>query len=315
MKRKVIFSLLFLFAFDAYGAEVPDLTTALQNTYRACASIDENLHELKVLAGVNTAVTTVGTGLGIGATATGFVKQKTDAEIEELETVFKQIQEKTDSYNGDNPTDEEITAFFEDYNKSYNEVIKDLSVAKQKVEELTGKSKKLGNWRTGLLAGNTVTNVAGAIIASKTVNKDDINGQIEACIAATKELNNAMNAARMNGEDITEAKQIYDACREYEYVDISKIDKRGKGAMISASVGAGLGGIGTITSGVANSDKIRDDDTDSGKKKEKDLNTASNVLSVGATAASATATVFNATQIAAIKKVAKVSESCTGVLK
>ena len=35
----------------------------------------------------------------------------------------------------------------------------------------------------------------------------------------------------------------------------------------------------------------------------------------GATAASATATVFNATQIAAIKKVAAVSESCTGVLK
>ena len=35
----------------------------------------------------------------------------------------------------------------------------------------------------------------------------------------------------------------------------------------------------------------------------------------GDTAASATATVFNATQIAAIKKVAKVSESCTGVLK
>ena len=50
-------------------------------------------------------------------------------------------------------------------------------------------------------------------------------------------------------------------------------------------------------------------------KKEKDLNIAANVLSVGATAASISATVFNATQIAAIKKVAGVSEKCTGVLK
>ena len=61
--------------------------------------------------------------------------------------------------------------------------------------------------------------------------------------------------------------------------------------------------------------KTRNDNSDSGKQKEKNLNTASNVLSVGATAASVTATVFNATQIAAIKKVAKVSEACTGVLK
>ena len=165
------------------------------------------------------------------------------------------------------------------------------------------------------MAGNTATNIAGAIISSQTINKDDIQGQIDRCISATKDLNDSIVVAKMNGTDIGEAQSIYNACREYEYVDISSINKRGKGAMISSSVGAGLGGIGTITSGVANSDKIRNDNSEAGKKKEKDLNTASNVLAVGATAATATAVVFNATQIAAIKKVAKVSESCTGVLK
>ena len=106
-----------------------------------------------------------------------------------------------------------------------------------------------------------------------------------------------------------------DICREYEFVDISPITKRGKGAMVASTTGAVVGGVGTITSAVANSDKIRDDNSEAGKKKEKDLNTASNVLSVGATAASATATVFNALQINAIKKVATVASECTGVLK
>ena len=87
---------------------------------------------------------------------------------------------------------------------------------------------------------------------------------------------------------------------EYNYVDISKITNRAKGAMISSIVGATTGAVGTVTSAMANSNKIRNDNTDSGKNKEKNLNTA---------------TVFNATQISAIKKVASVAEKCTGVLK
>ena len=319
--------LMSLFVCNACFADVLDLTTALQNTYRACASIDENLHELKVLAGVNTAVTAVGTGLGIGATATGLAKESIDREIEQL---LDEIWYLAAEYDGPEATEDEKLAWYQDLHErlkhknwasddeSDSELSDEESEEDQKMAELARKEKKsktLGNWRTGLLAGNTATNVAGAIIASKTINKDDINSQIEACINATKELNNAINAARMDGIDVGEAQQIYTACREYEFVDIKPIDKRGKGAMISASVGAGVGGVGTITSGIANSDKIRKDDTESGREKEKNLNTASNVLAAGATVASATATIFNATQIAAIKKVAEVSQKCTEVLK
>ena len=85
--------------------------------------------------------------------------------------------------------------------------------------------------------------------------------------------------------------------------------------MASSIVGAGTGVVGTITSALANSDKIRNDDSERGQQKEKNLNTSANVLAVGSTVASATATVFNATQIKAIKDVAKVASQCSEVLK
>ena len=103
---------------------------------------------------------------------------------------------------------------------------------------------------------------------------------------------------------------------EYQIVPrFLEINKRAKGAMISSVVGATTGLAGTVTSAMANTDKIRDDNTDSGKQKEKNLNTAANVLSGATTVASGVATVFNATQISAIKKVVAVAEKCTGVLK
>ena len=312
MRKFFIFLCLLCACISANAAEVLDLNTALQNTYKACVGIDDDLHDMKVLAGINTAVTGVGTGLGVGATATGFVKASKDKQVEVKLDKLREIEQKNP---GANSSDTEWQSFSESLQSELTTARQEIERYQAEIAELNKESKNLGNWRTGLLAGNTVTNVAGAVIASKTINKDDLQGQIDACISATKVLNNAIMQAYLNGEDTSEAKQIYEACREYEYVDISPINKRGTGAMVASSVGAGLGGIGTITSGIANSDKTRNDNSDSGKQKEKNLNTASNVLSVGATAASVTATVFNATQIAAIKKVAKVSEACTGVLK
>lgn len=322
MKGRI--SVLFFTAFFIGGvchADTSPLDVALQNTYLACVEIDDNLSDIKKLAGINTAVTGVGTGLGVGATVTGFVKAKTDRDIEGLEKKLAKIRARERKGEYPTPTAAQLDSFVNSSgssDKTAETKSSDQLSAKdieKEIEEKTKKSKSSGNWRTGLLAGNTATNIAGAIISSRTINKDDIQGQIDACILATKELNNAILAAKMNGEDVSEAKRIYNKCREYEFVDVSPIIKRGKGAMIASSIGAGLGGVGTITSAVANSQTIRDDNSESGKKKEKNLNTTSNVLSVGATAASATATVFNATQIAAVKKVAKVSVECTEVLR
>lgn len=327
MKGRFAFLLLGTISCNAYGAEFLDLDAALRNTYRACVDIDDNLHDLKVLAGVNTAVTSVGSALGVGALAVGLTKAELDKRIESL---YDDMVSINYSYQGDGQELATKAEFAGNVNtqinninfavtKDYQKFVEAIKQAQQTQtapeNEMVKKSKKLGNWRTGLLAGNTATNIAGAVIASKTVNKNDISTQINTCVSAVQDLRNAILSAKLNGLDVTEADQIYDACSEYEFVDVDAIAKRGRGAMVSSAVGAGLGGVGTATSISANSKKIREDDTESGKKKEKNLNTASNVLSAGAAAASVTATVFNARQISAIKKVAQVSEKCTALLK
>ncbi len=328
MKGRFAFLLLGTISCNAHGAEFLDLDAALRNTYRACVDIDDNLHDLKVLAGVNTAVTSVGSALGIGALAVGLTKAELDKRIESLYDVMVSINY---SYQGDGQNLATKAEFAVKVNAlidnmtfvvpstEYQKLVDAIRQAQQTQtateDEMVKKSKKLGNWRTGLLAGNTATSIAGAVIASKTVNKNDISAQINTCVSAVQDLRNAILSAKLNGLDVTEADQIYDACSDYEFVDVDAIAKRGRGAMVSSAVGAGLGGVGTATSISANSKKIRKDDTESGKRKEKNLNTASNVLSAGAAAASVTATVFNARQISAIKKVAQVSEKCTALLK
>lgn len=165
------------------------------------------------------------------------------------------------------------------------------------------------------MAGSTATNVAGAIIAGNNKVDDDLQAKINKCKSAVRELQNSIAAARFTGGDVTEAVSIANACSEYERVDISPINKRAKGAMISSIIAATVGVAGTATSAIANTDKTRNDNTESGKQKEKNLNTAANVLAGTSTVASGVATVFNATQISAVKKVASVAEKCEGALR
>lgn len=297
------------------NADVLPLYDALRATYTACVGIEDELADLKKMAGINTAVTGVGTATGVGATATGLVKSSKDNKIEELEVKLEKLREIESNNQDEENTANDFAAFSTEFDSSYSSIKQQLKDYQSEIDKLTEQSKKLGNWRTGLLAGSTVTNIAGAAIAGTNKVSVGLREQINTCISAVDSLQQSMMQARLNGEDITEAQSIVDACGEYKYVDVSKIDNRAKGAMISSVVGATTGLAGTITSATANTNKTRNDNTDAGKQKEKNLNTASNVLSGVTTAASATATVFNATQISAIKKVAEVAEKCTGVLK
>ena len=167
MKRIYVFLLVFILTSNTHAAEVLDLNTALQNTYRACADIDNNLHDLKVLAGVNTAVTAVGTGLGIGAAATGFVKASKDKQVEVKLDKLREIEQKNP---GANSSDTEWQSFSESLQSELTTAKQEIERYQAEIAKLNKESKNLGNWRTGLLAGNTVTNVAGAINSSKTDN-------------------------------------------------------------------------------------------------------------------------------------------------
>lgn len=297
-------------------ADESSLVVALQDTYMSCVGIDDELYELKKMAGINTAITGVGTGLGIGATAVGIAKERIDKTIDTLKLdKLRKIEEQRNKIAASEISNEEKYLFSTDFDagaKSDNIDTQDTEITR-----LTNKSKSLGHWRTGLMVGNTATNVAGAIISSQNRVGADLLTQIDNCKASVTRLQDVMMQAKIEGIDINEAQSIVNACKEYNYVNLEKINERGKGATISSVVGAGLGLTGTITSGIANSDSVRSQTTEQGLRtdKEKNLNTASNVLAGASTVASATATVFNATQIKAIKDVADVASKCTGVLK
>ena len=265
------------------------------------------------MAGINTGVQAVGTGIGVGATVVGVVKASKDKEIEEYEKLIEKI--KTESKKYSESSDEEKEKFLSAFLAQHKYKPKSEKEVKSELAKKTKESKTLGNWRTGLLATNTATNVAGAILASQSGQNKDLQAMVKKCLESIDVLNMSIGQARINGEDVSEAKEIASACGEYRSVDVSSISKRATGAMAASIVGAATGATGTITSAVANTDKIRNDNTDAGKKKEKDLNTASNVLAGATAVASATSTVFSGTQIAAIKRVANVASRCEGVLK
>ncbi len=316
--KKLSFVLLALLACPSY-AMVYDLDVAMDNVRNACSGINSKMDHLKMMAGINTGISAVGTVTGAVALGTGIAKAQKDAEVEnilsQLETKFKSSRK---------PTSNEINDFYNDFVKllgqnfgSETDMTLDESDTKliEQKNKLEQESKTLGNVRTGLLAGNTATQVAGAVIASQNKASGSLKEQINKCVAAADDLKESMLQARLEGKDTTQAKRIVDACSEYKYADLSKINNLAIGATVTSSIGAVSGGIGTITSAVANTDTIRNDNSVDGKSKEKNLNTASNVLSGVSTATSAVSTVLNGVQIATIKKVVSTANNCEKELR
>ena len=297
--------------FSAY-AEAPDLHTAIENAKVACSGIDASMANMKTKAGINTAVTAVGTVAGGVALGTGIAKYSVDKEQAELaEKVARLIAEKSNI-----PIEKlEIANEAEFRAAIHKAAYGDSSIASdmQKISELEQKSKTLGNVRTGTLAASTATNIVGTAIAATNKVEADLEENIQKCITATKELSNAKLAAKVEktatDAELAMADKIVNACRDYEFVDLKPINKRAIGAAVASGIGMGTGVVGTITSAVSNTDEHRH------KDKGYALNTTANVMAGASTAASATATIFNATQISAIKKVATVAEACEGALK
>ena len=309
MKLKLSFYIFAIIACCGANAQDIELDNALRETYMNCVGIDDALHDMKVKAGISTAVTGVGTGLGVGAVATGIAKAKTDATLQQKFTELKDL-----AYSANGQYEEADKEQFKNRaKKRLSRGVVDSIPAEQneEIKELTAKSKKLGNWRTGLMVGNTATNIAGAAISGTNKVNKTLEEQIDNCKISVKTLKNEITRAKFEGMDVSEARKIASACDGFEYIDLSKIDNRAKGGMTSSIVGAGTGVVGTITSALANSNKVRNQDS----AKEKTLNTSANVLAVGSTVASATATAFNAAQIKAIKDIAEIASKCTGVLK
>ncbi len=291
------FLILSLFACGAYA---DDFAAMVADTKSKCSQISAQLNDLKKMAGINTAVTGVGTATATGATIVGIAKSSLD---EELERILEPLKDKTP--RAENPDVAEIERVFDSAGTGTK------TSEKLNIAEMEQKSKDLGNWRTGLLGASTATNVAGAVIAGGNKVDEDLKTQIDNCIKSVDALQGAVGQARMDGVEVGPAQKIITECSKWKEADLSVIDKRAEGAKWSSIVGAGTGLAGTITSAIANSDKTRSGDAET----EKNLNTTSNILAGGTAVAGGVATVFNATQISAIKKIVNIAEECEETLK
>ena len=307
----------------ANAADFSALDVSIQNVRAACNGLSGQMDELKRMAGINTAVTGVGTLASGGATVAGVVKANVDAQADEIQDWLDRFKNQPTDTSG-NP---KIDMAAIDKEELMNMVassgviavggadLSEIAAKKDELDQKTQQSKTLGNVRTGLLATGTVTNIAGAVIAGKNRTQGGLSEMINDCIDAVRALENAKMqmyvAGTVTADDVARADKIIDACGGYKTVDLSVVDNRAKGATISSGIGAATGLIGTITSGVANSTQTRGGD----EVREKNLNTASNVLSGATTAASLTATIFNATQINAVKNLVQVADQCEAALR
>ena len=318
--------LLFLFCVFITGtsyADVNDIQFAIANVKNNCIGISDELSDMKRLAGISTAVTTVGTASGGGALITGIVKSNKDKEIASYEQALELLYSmKNDSETLDYvsvPIDKDL---FIQQMKSYVNnatgiyVDKEINSVESQKTKLEQQSKRLGNIRTGLIASDTATHIAGAITSGKNKVKGDLKSQIDNCIAAVKNLDMVKHQGRIDGsatqQELDIADKIINECGQWQYVNINKINNKANNAMISSIFGSVSGIAGTVTSASANSDKVRNMESD---KKEQNLNTASNILAGTTAGASLVSTVFNASQISVIKKAVEVADKCEGVLK
>ena len=287
-------------------AEDLSLGSAISKTRASCSGIAGELNHIKTMAGINTAITGVGTAAAGGALAAGIAKQKADRLAEEIAKQLDSIDDMSDA---------EFLALLgklAEYKENKEQALKDAQA------EAEQKSKKLGNARTGLMAGNTAANIAGTAIAATNRADGDLMKKFSECVDAANALGAAIGQGRLDGAEesqLAQAKKIQDTCAKLNLADLEKLNKRATGAMVSSGIGIATGASGTITSAVANTDKTRADDSDSGKQKEKNLNIASNVLAGVSAGASLAATVFNATQIAMAKKLIAAAEECEEAIK
>lgn len=303
------------------GVLIGDAYEALEATRTVCAGIAQELSDISGVSIANTAITSVGTAAAGGALVAGIKKEKTDQEIAEILEEMCQ-NDRCDPTKIENMSDKEfydeiLPHIIDGFGAVYESELKELrSQQQQKTEQ----SKKLGNWRTGLMAGSTATNIASAILAGINRDQSDLAQHVSACNSATQQLQQKLQALQKLGISpfenpiFSDATITTDTCGKIDVKDIEKIEKRMTAVMGTSVAGTTIGAVGTGISAAANSKKIREDNTDAGQKKEANLNTSANVMAGANIVTGAVETGFNASLIALTKKLIKKSQECEGNL-
>jgi hypothetical protein len=278
----------------------------------ACGGISESVRKLQGMVGINTAISGGGTVAAGGALYAGIKKDQSDKLAE-------RIQEGLDKLGKNELSDEEFFHLIGRIADWKAEQDRQTGLERARDAEIK-KSTNLGHWRTGLMAGSTALNIGGAIVSDKNKNDGiEIKDQVAECLSAVKALRAEAMQSLIDGGadagDIVAAQKIADACGRFVMRDAENIPKRQDVAKWSSVAGVGTGALGVAASAAANVKAVRDNKSDDGKKTEKSLNLAANVLAGASVVAGGVATGFNIAAIASVGKVLGIAEECEGALQ
>ena len=279
-----------------------------------CSGISDEISKVSNISKANTAVTAVGTAVSAGALAAGIKKSQEEEEIEKL---IDQICKS----GGCTPEGVEKMSDEQFFIKVLQPMT-ELYQLQKKIE----RSKTLGNWRTGLMAGTIGTNLASAIMSGININQSDLIQHVTACneaIVGLQDIEIELKKAGVNLIEVPVAKNITNArtwCNKINTKDVEKIENRMKGVLGTSVVGGVIGVVGVGTSAAANSDKYMAVEnkvrlTENQKKTEHALNTTANVMAGANIATGAIETGLNISLITLTKKLMQQAERCEEVLK
>ncbi len=181
-------------------------------------------------------------------------------------------------------------------------------------------SKTMGHVRTGLMAGATVTSAVSLGTSVGSVNSaGSLADNMSKCNSALSALRSAKSAfeVELDGESdasLVRANGILSACSDYDKENVKAIKNIMTASSVTSGIGTATGLAGTITSAMANSNKVRGDNSEKGTKKEKNLNMASNILAGVTTGTSASSAVLGGISMSKVKKDFEKAERCESAL-
>lgn len=317
MYKRILLFILLIIPNLSVADDSLDLIHSAEEMFEAtrivCSGISDEIGKVSNISKANTAVTAVGTVAAGGALAAGIAKSKEEKRIEELVDIICRKN------NG--CTVEGVQAMSdEQFFMNVIQPMAEIAELQQRIE----KSKKLGNWRTGLMAGTIGTNLASAIMSGININQSDLIQHITACNEMVNEIPsvihnlNKAGIGPMHSPVVKQLNSISTWCNKIDIKDIEKIEKRMKGVMGTSIAGTAIGIVGVGTSAAANSDKYMDNKlslSEADKKKEHALNTTANVMAGANTVAGAVETGLNISLITLTKRLMEQATRCEEVLK
>jgi hypothetical protein len=315
-KKITIFTFCLMTSFSY--AENEELINNAEELFNAtqivCSGISDEISKISNISKANTVVTAVGTVAAGGALVAGIKKSE---EEEEIDALVAQIC----AAGGCSP--EGIETMSDEY--FFNNVFEPMGRIAELQERLK-KSKDLGNWRTGLLAGTIGTNLASSIMSGLNSDQSDLIQHISACNEMVKKISNIEIEFRkagvgpMHSPLVKKINTIQTWCTQIDIKDVEKIEKRMKGVMGTSIAGTAIGIVGVGTSAAANSDKYMTVEnrlslTEQEKQKKDALNTTANVMAGANIVTGGVETGLNISLITLTKKLIEQAKRCEEILE